>query len=105
MKHFSSVLAVESGLENNKSLTRQCNNLEGTTSTVLLDWEQESVHSEVSTFSNALVLFMLAALCENLDIDDCLQKFDMISVMELLSKIIKCHSFCCKEIRKYGQSC
>lgn len=64
------------------------------TSTVLLDWEEEvTTYSERQNFSNTLVLYVIAALCESMD-KNVLEELDKPVLLETILSIVQCHSHC-----------
>ena len=63
------------------------------TSTVLLDWEEVSTNSERQNFSNTLLLYVIAALCESMD-KNVIEELDKPMLLETLLSIVQCHSHC-----------
>ena len=63
------------------------------TSTVLLDWEEDSTYSERQNFSNTLLLYVIAALCESMD-NNMVEELDKPVLLETLLSIVQCHSHC-----------
>ena len=62
---------------------------------VLLEWEERTRLDDISeahSFSSTLVLYITAAICEQIG-DKILQDIDELSLVETLSIIVRCHAF------------
>ena len=90
MEYIGNLLASEAGLQKTKRQETAQPKKEASSST-LLDWERSSMHSsEAVSFSNALVLYVVASLCEGMDIDT-IRTLDLQSTVQALALLVKSH--------------
>ena len=102
LEYMGMLLVRESGLQQGKEEKTTHNSTlmdepQHESSTLLLEWEESTstCTSEAVRFSNALVLYVLASLCEGMDLET-MKSFDLHSMMQSLVLIVKSHSFYCK---------
>ncbi|XP_019850388.1 PREDICTED: transport and Golgi organization protein 6 homolog isoform X1 [Amphimedon queenslandica] len=90
MEYIGNLLASEAGLQKTKK-QETAQPMKGASSRTLLDWERSSMHSsEGVSFSNALVLYLLASLCEGMDIET-IKTLDLQSTVQALALLVKSH--------------
>lgn len=101
LEHMSSVLTKESHLQEEPSHLDDSTN---TSSQVLLQWEEEQQTSSDVSFTNTLILYLLASLCESMNdhLQDTLTKSTttivvVSSLLHSLAIIIRAHAKWCSK--------
>lgn len=90
MEYIGHLLANEAGLQKIKE-QETAQPIKEASNRTLLNWERSSMHNnERTSFSNALVLYVLASLCEGMDVET-IKTLDLQSTVQALALLVKSH--------------